>query len=313
MSRFTLLSTVSLASLGLAVTLWASQPLLAQEGSESSAAAESSQMDDNAVVARVDGDDILRAEVMEAAGDLPPQYQAQIDQIFPMLVQRFVDLKLATNAGFAAGLEEDDEVQTRFAAARQAIVREVYITREIDKRLTDEVMQDSYQTYLSENPAKTEHHARHILVETEEDARNLITELDGGADFAELAKTHSTGPSATNGGDLGFFTEDQMVPEFSAAAAAIDVGGHSGEPVQTQFGWHVIKVEDRRTSAQPSFTDVEAQLREQATRETVETLLAELRDAAEIEILLPEEDAGDAGAAEDAGAADDSGTSSESQ
>jgi peptidyl-prolyl cis-trans isomerase C len=290
MNRTTLISAFSAAALGLSAALWASQPLSAQESSEAEAqdAAESNQTSPDDVVARVDGTEISRAEVMTAAGELPPQYQAQIDQIFPMLVQRFVDLKLASNAGRAAGLEDDAEVQSRIADAREAVIREVYITREIDKRLTDEMVQQSYQDYLEQNPAKTEHHARHILVESEEEAIALIEQLDGGADFAELAKEKSTGPSATTGGDLGFFSEDQMVPEFSAATAAIEVGSHSAEPVQSQFGWHVIKVEDRRTAAQPSYTDLEPQLREQMTRQVVEQLLAELRDNAEVEILLPE-------------------------
>ncbi len=145
-------------------------------------------------------------------------------------------------------------------------------------------MQSRYQDHLKANPPATEQHARHILVASEEDARAVITELDGGADFVELAKERSTGPSGPRGGDLGYFTSDQMVPEFSAAAQTLEPGQYTKDPVQTQFGWHVIKLEDRRESAPPSFADMEPQLRQEMTRENVETVLSELREDADVEI-----------------------------
>jgi len=116
-------------------------------------------------------------------------------------------------------------------------------------------------------------------------ADSVLLLLRDGADFAELAKERSTGPSGPKGGDLGYFTADQMVPEFSEAAAALEPGSYTKEPAKTQFGWHVIKLEDRRTAAPPPFEELEQQLREQVARETLEVVLNDLRDGAEIEIV----------------------------
>jgi peptidyl-prolyl cis-trans isomerase C len=119
-----------------------------------------------------------------------------------------------------------------------------------------------YDKEVAATPPEEEISARHILVETEEEAKALITELDAGKDFAELAKEKSTGPSAGQGGDLGFFTKGRMVPEFEAAAFEITPGEYGKEPVKTQFGWHVIKVEERRETAPPAFEEVADQVRQ---------------------------------------------------
>jgi len=237
------------------------------------------------VVARVDGEAIHQSEVMEMARGLPPQYQAQLMQIYPLLVQRLIDFKLAGKAGRAAGLAGDDEVKARVAKAEERAIREVYIEREVTARITDDGLKSKYKDFLASNPPVTEHRARHILVETEEAARELIVMLDGGADFAELAKERSTGPSGAQGGDLGFFTADQMVPEFAQAAAKLEPGQHSKDPTQTQFGWHVIKLEDRRTAAPPGFEEVEQKLREEMAGEAVEAVFKQLHEGATVEIL----------------------------
>ena len=242
------------------------------------------EAEENPVVARVNGEDILRSEVFALADTLPPQFQQQLLQIYPLLVQRLVDFKLAHEAGRSAGLADDAEVKERVAELTNRVIREVWIERAVEARMTDEALQASYAAYVKANPPVTEQQARHILVETEDDARAIIGELDGGADFAELAKARSTGPSGERGGDLGYFTDDQMVPEFSAAASALEPGQHSKDPVQTQFGWHVIKVEDRRETAPPSFEELEPQLRNELRRDNVESVLAELREGAEVEI-----------------------------
>lgn len=248
-------------------------------------AAQGSDVDENQVVARVDGEDILMVDVLKLATNLPPQYQAQFAQIFPLLVRRVVDFRLAGKAGRAAGLREDEEVKARIAEAEDRAIREVYLERKIEARLTDDAVRQAYAKFLEENPPKTEQQASHILLKTEEEAREVIVKLGEGADFAELAKESSTGPSAEQGGDLGYFTADQMVPEFSAAAATLQPGEHSKEPTQTQFGWHVIKVMDRREVAQPAFAEMEVQLREDMAREAVEVILGDLRDGADVEIL----------------------------
>ncbi len=242
---------------------------------------------DDPVVATVNGDKVYRSEVLEAARGLPPQYQAQMQQIFPMLVERVVDFRLLAEAADEADLDKDEEVKRRVAKLQNDVMREVYLQRRIDEQVNETALRTRYDAYIAANPAQPEVHARHILVEDEAKAKEMIVALNGGANFAELAQEHSTGPSSSQGGDLGYFTADQMVPEFSAKAFELGKGEYSKAPIQTQFGWHVIKVEDRREGTPPTFESMEQQLRDEASREVVNGVLSGLRDGAEIEIVSP--------------------------
>ena len=243
------------------------------------------QGDDDPAVARVNGATIYRSEVLEAASALPPEYQAQLATIFPTLVERIVDFHLISKAAESAGLSDDQEVKDRVAALKVDVMREVYLQRQVDSRITETTLRARYDTFVTENPPKQEVRARHILLDDEAAAVEVIAELDKGADFATLASERSNGPSKARGGDLGYFTAEQMVPEFSEQAFALETGKYSSKPVQTQFGWHVIKVEDRRESEPPSFESLEEQLREDMSRETVNDVITDLRETAEIEIL----------------------------
>lgn len=237
------------------------------------------------VVARVNGNPVYQSEVMKAAQSLPPQYQANLTQILPILIDRMIDLQLLGQAGRAAGLADDAVVKERMIVAETEVIREVYLERLLDEKVTDAKVESRYKENLAANPPEEERRARHILLESEEDARAVIVELDGGADFATLAADRSTGPSAPQGGDLGYFTVDQMVPEFAEVAFALEPGSYSSEPVQTQFGFHVIKVEDSRQTTPPTLEEMGEQLREELAAEAVQGLLAELRSKADIEVI----------------------------
>ena len=273
MFRQSLGAVVGAVLIGLMPAALVASPALAQDSAEDPA------------VAKVNGKPILRSEVFKLASELPQEYQAQIGVIFPMLVERLVDLKLIALAAADAGLSDDAEVSRRLELHREEVMRDVFIERALAKVLTDEALQARYKTYLDENPPETEVSARHILLESEDDAKTVISDLDQGADFATLARERSTGPSSSQGGELGFFTKDQMVPEFAEAAFALDAGAYSKAPVETQFGWHVILVEERRTQPPPPFEDVEAELQSEVSRETVRDMVAEMREGAEIEII----------------------------
>ena len=208
------------------------------------AAAQQEDAAEDPVVARVNGDDIRRSEVMELAKSLPPQYQARLEQLFPRLVQRTIDFKLIGAAGEAAGLGQDAEVIRRLATAKVALIREVYFERQIEARVTEEDIRKRYQAFLAVTPPTKEQRARHILLETEDAAREMIAKLDAGADFAALAKEHSTGPSGPQGGDLGYFAAGQMVPEFDEVIWKEAVGEVHG-PVKTSFGYHLIEIVSR--------------------------------------------------------------------
>ena len=248
------------------------------------------QDSEDKVVARVDGEEVMNSELMEAVATLPPQYQANVEAILPTLLNRLIDLKLAGKAARAEGLAEDAEVKERLAEAEEQIIRDIYLQRLVEAGVTEEKLQESYEKYKAANPPKEEVRARHILLKTEEDANAVIAELDGGADFATLAQERSTGPSASKGGDLGYFVAEQMVPEFSKAAFELEPGKYSSEPVQTNFGFHVIFVEDSRLSEPPAREAVEPQLREQLSREIIEGAFTGLRNNAKVEVLLTSED-----------------------
>lgn len=261
-------------ALGLSVALCAASiPALAQDTAEGN----------DPAVAIVNGDPILVSDVIAYAHTLPPQYQQAIDQIFPYLVERMIDLKLIDQAADAQGLADDEEVQERLNRLIVEIEREVYLERLLGDKVSDEAVRARYEQFLAENPPGKEIKARHILLETEEAAREVIAALDEGADFAELAQERSTGPSSAQGGDLGYFAAGQMVPAFSDAAFALEPGNYTPDPVQTEFGWHVILVEDSRTQNPPPFEEVAPKLRQELQGAAIEAHMAELREGADIE------------------------------
>ena len=246
-------------------------PSLAQEG------------EDDAVIARVDGQPLYQSELLDALQDLPAQYQANPAQVIPVLVERMIDLRLIGKAARADGLVEDEQVKAMVAAAERQIISEVYLERQLALRVPAEKVRAQDDETVAAMPPAEEVRARHILLKTPEDAVAVIEELDAGGDFVALAKERSTGPSAPQGGDLGYFSAEQMVGPFAEAAFAMEPGTHSAEPVETRFGFHVIKVEDRRAKAVPTFEEMEPQIREELSGQAVQAVLQGLREGAEIE------------------------------
>lgn len=237
------------------------------------------------VVARVDGTDIHRTDVLSTLQSLPPQVQQmQMAQIYPLLLERMIDGKLLATAARGQHLEADPEVARKVEQFQERTLQEAYLDRSMKQRLTDDALKQRYQQFVKDNPPQDEVRARHILVSSEAEARSITADLKKpGADFAAIAKAKSTDGSAREGGDLGFFVKGDMVPEFSAAAFALKPGQVTPEPVKTQFGWHVIKVEDRRTQAVPSFDESKEQLRSDAGRELADQVVTDLKGKAKIE------------------------------
>jgi peptidyl-prolyl cis-trans isomerase C len=241
------------------------------------------------VVAIINGTKITRADVIASARSLPPQYQQQIDAIFPALIDRLVDLTLLSDVGRAQNLQDDAEVKSRVAQFTDQVIQEMVIRRHIETMMTEEAIKARYEKFVAEQPAQTEVHAQHILVASEAEAKNVITQLAGGADFSTLAKEKSTDPSAKqNGGDLGYFAAGDMVPEFERAAFALEKGQSSQEPVQSQFGWHVIKVVDRREKTPPTLDEARGQIQELLSSELVTSYVTALRADAKIEVFNPD-------------------------
>jgi peptidyl-prolyl cis-trans isomerase C len=239
---------------------------------------------DNPVVATVDGAPVHRAEVEAAARSLPDQMrQMPMQMLYGVLLDRVIDFRLLANEAERQKVGDDPAVGPALAQARAAVLREFLIQRTIEAGLTDEKLRARYEEKKAQDGfVREEVHARHILVPTEDEAKAVIEKLQGGADFAAVAQEHSTGPSGPGGGDLGFISREQVVPEFAEAAFALNAGETSQEPVQTQFGWHVIDVLERR-SVEPTYDETAPQLRQELAREIVMALVEDLRSDAEIE------------------------------
>jgi len=259
-------------------------PASAQQGT--GAAENTAETPDNPVVAVVDGFEIRQSDVAVAFERLPEQFrQAPVGQIFTQLVQQLVDGQLIVKAGRADDLENDPEVQARIAEFARVAIQQTYMNRLISDGLKEEDLRATYDATIANTEGPLEVHAQHILLESEEDGYDIIKALDGGADFGELARERSQGPSAARGGDLGYFTRSAMVQPFASAAFAIEPGSVGPDPVQTDFGWHVIKVLDKRRQPAPSFEESLPTLEQQLTRELIATHMAELRADAEIQIF----------------------------
>ena len=254
-------------------------------GDQAAEVASDAPVGDDPVMAKVGDIEIRRSEVVKFAESIPNIPQEQIELILPELVGQVVDLKLITKEATSSGLGNDPEVQKRVRDVKERILVEVFLNRALEKEVTDAAVEKAYQDYLTENPPVREVSARHILVEEEETGKDLIKQLDEGADFATLAKEHSTGPSGPGGGDLGFFQAEQMVKPFSDAAFGMKVGEHSTAPVQTRFGWHVIKVDAERDSEQPTKEQLDGQLRSELSRSAYEGIVENLKNGVEIEII----------------------------
>jgi peptidyl-prolyl cis-trans isomerase C len=200
-----------------------------------------------------------------------------------MLLDRVIDFRLLANEAERQNVDDDPAAGTALAQARAAVLREFLVQQTIEEGLTEEKLRALYEEKKAEEGfAQDQVHVRHILVQTEDEAKAAIEQIEGGADFAEVAKERSMDGSAQAGGDLGFITRDQVVPEFAEAAFALDAGATSTEPVQSQFGWHVINVVERR-NVEPTFDETAPQLRQELAREIVTALVEDLRSDAEIE------------------------------
>ncbi len=240
---------------------------------------------DDPVVAIVNGDKVMRSEVEAARESLPQQYrQMPLEAIYDPLLARVIDSHLLEQQALKEDIEKRPDVQEALAQARLQVLGQQVIEIAVKEGSTDQRLQQAYDAMKSQPGfASPELHAEHILLKTKEEAEAVIADLSKGADFAALAKEKSIDPSAQqNGGDLGYFSEGTMVKEFADAAFQIPVGTVGKDPVQTQFGWHVIKVLDKREHI-PTFQEKEQEVRQEVAKEIVTALLGKVRSDAKIE------------------------------
>ena len=253
----------------LAMVLFASQTVRAEDA--------------DPVLAKVNGAEIRQSDLALAEEELGPSL-AQMDPATKKknLLSFLIDMKIVVKAAEDKKVENDEDFKKRLAFARNRALMDSLLATEGKAAATDEAMKKVYDDASRQTSGEQEVHARHILVETEDEAKAVEEELKKGADFAELAKKKSKDPGASDGGDLGFFTKGQMVPEFSAVAFALEPGKIS-DPVKSQFGWHIIKVEEKRNHKAPDFDQIRDQIEIYVSRKAQADYVAKLREGAKIE------------------------------
>lgn len=238
------------------------------------------------VVAKVDGISITERDVQLASEDLGERLaQLPEDRKRDEVINYLVDLKLGAKAAAEAKIADTPDFAARLAYYREKVLLDEYLTREGKKAVTAEAAKKLFDDTTKAMAPEEEAHARHILVEDEAQAKTVVERLKKGEDFAKVAAELSKDPgSGKEGGDLGWFTKDRMVPEFAEAAFKLKKGEVS-EPVKSQFGWHVIKLEDKRAKPLPDFAAVKPQIDQYLERKAQQDLVLALREKAKVERL----------------------------
>jgi len=242
---------------------------------------------DDTVVARIDGVDIKQSDLDFAASEVGPRLgNYRPEDRKRVLLQYVIENELMAAAGEKEKLDTTDSFPARVKYHTRRALRDAYFDASITGGVSDADAKKIYDEKIAGMTPEQEVHARHILVGTEEEAKEVAERLKKGEDFATVAKEKSQDTNA-EGGDLGFFARGQMLKPFEDAAFALDVGQVS-EPVQTQFGWHIIKVEEKRDQAVPTFDQVKSAIEAQLVQQKAQSVVTELRDAAKIEIVDPD-------------------------
>ena len=264
------------------------QQAASEESAEQQADAEPITIEPgNPVVAKVNGEDVTRIDVFAYIQNLGPQVQQMpIEQLFPMAVNQVVNAKIVNEKISNTNLDNDPAVKQQLEAAKEQIVRNVFIQKEVEKAMTDERLKKAYDQYAANFPEVEEVKTRHILVKDEALAKDLLKQIKDGGDFAALAQEHSIDATKDKGGELNYIAKtDQVLPEFADAALALDVGEVSKKPLETQFGYHIIETLDKRMRKPAEFEQAKPFLASQIRNEVLNELVEDWREAADIEVL----------------------------
>lgn len=267
----------------------AAEPAATAPAPAAPAAATATATADNPKIAEVAGQSIMKSDVTQlydvikqrAGENAPP-----LDQVFWMLTDQIIASRLIIKEAQAQHLENTAEVQNAMKMAQEQIVQEAYVKSLFTDLDNETALRTAYDAAIQQYKGQEEVHARHILVDSEEAAKAIIDKLNHGGDFAQIAKEQSKDPgSKDNGGDLGFFAKQAMVPEFAEAAFAMQKGQTSAAPVHTSFGWHVIRVDDRRPMTPPTFEQMKPQILSQMQQEKLVATINGLRAAANVHLI----------------------------
>ena len=242
------------------------------------------------IVANVNNEDISLETMIHAMNELPPEIQSQpFMSYYEDLLERVIDIKLFAQEGKKMKLDEEPSVRAAIDFVIEKVLMQAFLSKYVQENIKEENLKASYNNFIADETSREEIKASHILMDTESEAIDVINMLNDGDDFAELAKNKSTGPSGPSGGDLGWFKRGQMVPPFEKAAFSLNKKEISQRPVQTQFGWHVIKVFDKRILEAPSYESMKSKLIQDLERKIVSKKIQDLRNDALIEKLSSSE------------------------
>jgi peptidyl-prolyl cis-trans isomerase C len=243
---------------------------------------------DDPVIANVAGQPVTESDLQLAINELDQQFaQLPDEQKRAAALNALIEIRLLAAESEKSGVADREDFKKRMAFLRERALHIAFVEEKIAGSITDEQVRARYDQEIAAQPPVNEVRASHILVDTEEKAKEIIAQLDGGGDFAELAKANSSDGSAQGGGDLGYFGPGRMVPEFEQAAFALEVGQYTKEPVKSQFGWHIIIVTDKRPQQPPAFEQVQQQIRSLLLREKYLAEVEAVRAANTIEIVDP--------------------------
>ena len=274
----------------LLATALLAAPAYAQGPATTPAAAPPAATSPDPILARVNGEEVHASDLADAAASLPEELRGMPQSmLYPMLLDQLVDRRAIIMLARKENLQADPAVQKQIVRATDAALQNALLTREITPALTDDAIKARYDRDYANKPGEEEIDAAHILVADEDKAKSIIKQLDGGADFKKLATENSTDPSAKgNGGDLGFFKKTDMLPEFSDAAFALKPGEVTQTPIHTRFGWHVIKLINRRTAPAPTLDAVRDDIRQALIQEGVTRVLAQAKQGLDIQKFNPD-------------------------
>lgn len=237
------------------------------------------------VLARVNEESLttpmLDVHLVYRSGGQPEKVSAEDRET---LLLELVEMELIAQDAARQGLGESPRVRARIENTRRAILAQARIAEIRGQAIDEDTLRSLYEQQYADAPLR-EYRARHILVDTAEEARSLIEQLESGSDFAELARQHSRGSSASRGGDLGWFRTDQVAASFARHATRLEPGDYTREPVQTEMGWHVIRMEDHRETDPPPFQEVRDRLRSRIVKSRIESYVTKLRNESDVTLF----------------------------
>lgn len=238
---------------------------------------------DDPVVAVVNGKEIRRSILIEAQQSIQQARELPLDKIYDQLLDQVITGELILDQAKKQKLEDDAQVKAAFKEAQNNILKRAWVSKKVEADITEAQVKARYDELIKTVQPQEQVHARHILVDSEDAAKAVLADLKSGVSFEDEAKAKSKDPSGkTNGGDLGYISKEETVKEFSDAAFAMKPGEITQTPVKTQFGWHIIKVEDRRMAPPPTYDQAKAQVRQELAQADIAKVVEALKKTATI-------------------------------